>query len=126
VGGIDARTGKPLTGFDHVIQSVEKIITTALGERVMREWVGSPGNRLLGELMNDVTLMRWWTVTWLSLELHEPRFRARRLAIIEATRLGAISLAIVAEYREGAQENWRPVNLYIAVENGGVSIKTAM
>ena len=39
--GIDAETGRVLYGWAHVVQSIRKILTTEIGERVHRRWFGS-------------------------------------------------------------------------------------
>lgn len=39
--GMDRRTGLPLSGFAHVLQSIEDILTTKVGSRRMRPDYGS-------------------------------------------------------------------------------------
>ena len=39
--GINAQTGQPLAGIDHLRQSIRDILTTRIGTRVMREDFGS-------------------------------------------------------------------------------------
>ncbi|TVR06630.1 MAG: baseplate assembly protein [Salinarimonadaceae bacterium] len=125
MAGLDARTGQILDGLPHVIQSIEKILTTRLGERVMREWVGSPGTRLLGELLTDRTIMRWWMVTWISIEIFEPRFRKARLQVPDATRLGEAGMVITGEIRPYAHLDWQQARLYVSLDDDGISIREA-
>ena len=75
---VNATTGAPLDGFEHVEQSLNKIFTTRQGERVMREWFGNPGLRLLGENATPLTVLLWFTILWTLIELFEPRYRVRR------------------------------------------------
>lgn len=39
--GMDRHTGQPISGFDHLLQSIEDILTTPLGSRLMRPEYGS-------------------------------------------------------------------------------------
>ncbi|NBO96416.1 MAG: phage baseplate protein, partial [Betaproteobacteria bacterium] len=39
--GINAQTGQPLAGIDHLRQSIRDILTTRIGTRVMRRDYGS-------------------------------------------------------------------------------------
>ena len=39
--GMDAATGKPLSGLDHLIQSIVDVLSTPIGSRVMRRDYGS-------------------------------------------------------------------------------------
>ena len=55
--GFDAMTGRILTGWDHVLQSLSDIFTTGFGERVIREWYGSFVPTLLGQLITPEEVM---------------------------------------------------------------------
>lgn len=39
--GMDRHTGQPISGLDHLLQSIEDILTTPLGSRLMRPEYGS-------------------------------------------------------------------------------------
>lgn len=101
--GIDRRTGKPLTGFDHVVQSVEVILTTLIGTRVMRRTFGAALLRLLGENMTSETVMRATMAIAMALELWEPRFALKQIVIgensPEAMRKGGLRMSLIGEYR---------------------------
>ena len=75
---LDMFTGADIDGFEHVEQSIEVILTTRLEERVEREWFGNPGTRLLGENATAGTILRWFTIVYMLIELHEPRFKLVR------------------------------------------------
>ena len=49
--GLDRNTGGMITGWEHVVQSLQDIFTTSFGERIMREWYGSQVPYLLGRLI---------------------------------------------------------------------------
>lgn len=125
MAGIDAVTGKPLAGLDHVIQSIGKIFSTPQASRIMREYFGNPGLRLLGENLTEDTILRWWTVTWACLVLFEPRFRVKYCKLIKADRLGAIEVLMVGEYRPLAHLDFVQARLYVSLSDGGVNIREA-
>src|SRR5258708_23634359 len=102
--GIDRRTGKVLTGFDHVLQSVETIFTTMVGERVMRRQFGSSGAALLGRLMTAANVLRFFSLIAVALDLWEPRFRIVKVTVppgvsIDDVRRGRLTLLIDGQYR---------------------------
>lgn len=97
--GIDRHTGKVLTGWAHVMQSIEVLLTTPYFERVMRPYVGSFGIRLFGELANRRTAQRFrWTVAT-ALLLFEPRFHPTRIDQIDLDRTGETVWIIEGDYR---------------------------
>lgn len=53
--GMDRRTGRKLRGIDHLWQSVEDILTTRIGSRVMRRDYGSNLPNLIDEPYNEET-----------------------------------------------------------------------
>ena len=123
--GIDALTGKPLDGFDHVLQSIQTIFITALGERVKREWFGNPGNRLLGENATDRTILLWFTVSWMLLEIFEPRFRVVGFRVADISRAGGADFIMDGEYRPYAHLDFEQASVYIAVDPTGVTVRSA-
>lgn len=51
--GMDRRTGKPLSGLDHLRQSIEDILTTPVGSRRMRPEYGSQLRRFVDLPVNE-------------------------------------------------------------------------
>lgn len=108
-GGLDRETMRPLLGWPHVLQSVRVILSTRIGERVMRRTFGAQVSALLGrENMTSAALLRFATAVAIALELWEPRFRLRSMELPERTnspsrlRQGQIGLRLVGEYRPRA------------------------
>lgn len=97
--GIDRRTGKLLTGWPHVVQSLEVIFTTGFGERVMREWVGSYVPYMLGQNLVPSTVLKFYVGLYAAIEAFEPRYRIVRFLPTEVSRLGSLRLDIEGEYR---------------------------
>ena len=100
--GIDRETGDVLTDYDHVVQSVAVIFTTRFGERVMREWVGSPVSTLLGRLMNASEILTFFAAVQATVDTFEPRLKVRKIEPLSVSRLGAVGIRIVVEYRPRA------------------------
>ncbi len=103
--GMDRRTGRLLRDFAHVVQSIEDILTTDIAERITREWYGFPGFKMLGELLNEPNLLRFFQLVAVALTMRqlnglpaEPRFRIVKLSLLEATRAGEITCRIEGEY----------------------------
>lgn len=73
--GIDRRTGKVLKDWPYTVQCLDTIATTYIGERVMREYVGSlnPG-LLVKENLTRGPLERWVYALLLTWELWVPMF----------------------------------------------------
>ncbi|PZU95569.1 MAG: baseplate assembly protein [Chelatococcus sp.] len=103
--GIDRVTGRVLTDWQHTLQSLSVLFTTNIGSRVMRRLYGSLVPRLLGENLTYPTILRFVTAVIVAVELWEPRFRIKRVRIVqsenspETLRKGALRLAMIGEYR---------------------------
>ena len=103
--GMDRETGRMLTNFDHVAQSIGKILTTQISERVMREWFGFPGFSMLGESMNRRNLVRFLQLMAIALSKRqlnglpaEPRFRVSKLVPLAVDRQGNFECRVEGEY----------------------------
>ncbi|MCA0404862.1 MAG: GPW/gp25 family protein [Proteobacteria bacterium] len=71
MSGIDARTFKVLDGWEHVAQSLDLILSTLVGERVMRRAFGFDGTAMQDRPMNAVEI----TNAFMAIaEAIEPRF----------------------------------------------------
>lgn len=100
-GGIDRRTGQPLTGWAHVVQSVFVILSTRIGARVMRRGFGSAASGIIGRRMTPATLALYRLLVVVSLERWEPRVRVRSIrptATVDAARAGSLGLSISVDW----------------------------
>jgi phage baseplate assembly protein W len=82
--GIDAKTGKRLSGLDHLRQSITDILTTPLGSRVMRREYGSRLFYLIDAPMNRGTLLELYAATAEALAKWEPRLRLEQVRAASA------------------------------------------
>jgi phage baseplate assembly protein W len=126
VAGVDASSGTVLDGFEHVEQSLEKIFTTFQGERVMREWFGNPGLRLLGENATARTVLLWFNVLWMLVELFEPRFKVKQFVVNDINRLGFSDFTVNGKYRPYAHLSWEQAAFFVSVTGTNVSLKSAL
>ena len=108
--GIDRETGKPLTDWDHTVQSVLVILSTHFGERVMRRVFGSAVPRVLGKNLVPDTMLKFYMAVAVAIELWEPRFRVRRFEYPgaqnnpEAMRQGRIGVRMIGDFMPRALE----------------------
>jgi hypothetical protein len=106
--GIDRRTGAPLSGWAHVEQSIEVILTSPLGSRVMRRSFGFLGLGLLGRNLTPSAAIAFCSALAVAIMRWEPRFRPTWFGV-DATRTtaegmtqGKIGLTIEGDYFPGA------------------------
>lgn len=97
MNGINATTGKRLSGLDHLRQSIRDILRTPIGSRVMRREYGSRLFQLIDAPMNRSTLLDLYAATAEALATWEPRIR---VDMVQATSAepGRVVLDISGEY----------------------------
>jgi hypothetical protein len=100
--GIDRETGGTITGWEHVLQSLQDIFTTRFGERIMREWYGSNVSNLLGRNIVPREVTGYFQELLAPIEQWEPRFRVVQIMALKVTRDGQFHFYIDGEYRPRA------------------------
>ncbi len=73
-------TGHHIRGEQHIRQSIEDILTTPVGARVMRRDYGSLIYELLDRPINDALLLQVYAATFIALRRWEPRVRVEAIA----------------------------------------------
>ena len=102
--GMDRYTGKPLSGIDHLRQSIADILTTPVGSRVMRRDYGSDLFRLVDAPANRTTLIKIYAATAAAIQKWEPRYKLDQVTCDEIGTNGVITLTLRGFYRpEGKQ-----------------------
>lgn len=104
--GMDARTGRPLTGADHLAQSIADILSTPIGTRVGRRDYGSLLPELIDQPMNALGRMRLMAATALALLRWEPRIRLTDVTI-KQTGPAAFSAVLEGQRTDIAGPNSR-------------------
>ncbi len=95
--GLDASTGKQLSGMAHLRQSVRDILTTPIGTRVMRRDYGSRLYRLVDAPMNDATRLDMMAAAYEALEIWEPRLTVDQVSV-EMPEPGGVVVSIEGQY----------------------------
>lgn len=97
MNGMNATTGKSLSGLDHVRQSVTDILTTPIGSRVMRRNYGSRLFELIDSPLTGSTLVDIYAAAAEALGTWEPRLKVTR---VQAKRIqnGFVEIDLEATY----------------------------
>lgn len=95
--GMDRHSGRSLSGCDHVWQSVQNILTTPVGSRVMRRDYGSRIFELLDAPLTSSTISAITAATAEALLRWEPRIRLQRVDVSRG-RAGQLLLTLTGLY----------------------------
>ncbi len=91
--GLSASTLRVLPGDQHLAQSINDILSTPVGSRVMRRDYGSDLPRLIDAPLNGETLVDLFAATAEAIDRWEPRFALRRVEVSDAVA-GRLSLTL--------------------------------
>lgn len=88
--GMDAKTGRAISGLAHLYQSIGKILTTSIGSRVKRRPFGSEIPELIDAPNNGETRVRLYAAIATALMRWEPRLTLTRVQLsTDITETGA-------------------------------------
>lgn len=96
MSGLSATTARVLPEEQHLAQSINDILSTPLGSRVMRRDYGSDLPRLIDAPVNGETLVDLYAATAEAIDRWEPRFDLRRVEVADAVA-GKLSLTLTGE-----------------------------
>ena len=102
MAGIDRRTGKVISNYDHALQSVEVILSTRLGSRVMRRQFGGGVAEILGRAVTPPLFSPFQQLVGTAIDIWEPRFKVRRITpqgSVEQIRAGTAGMRFEVDYR---------------------------
>ncbi|HET9511389.1 MAG TPA: GPW/gp25 family protein [Sphingomonas sp.] len=111
---MDRLTGKPISGVDHLRQSIADILGTPLGTRIGCRDYGSELPELLDQPMNDLGRIRVFAATALAIMRQERRARISRIALTHGDTSGAFAIRIVGR-RVDVAAGAAPLDLTIPV-----------
>ena len=100
--GINAATGKHLSGLDHLKQSVWDILTTPIGSRVMRRDYGSRLFELIDAPANRETIADIYAATAEAIMKWEPRIDLKQVEITSMAA-GSVELTLYGNYLPDGQ-----------------------
>lgn len=86
--GMNATTGRAISGRDHLYQSIGKIVGTPTGSRLQRRRFGSDLFDLVDAPGNLVTRVRVYAAIAAALMRQEPRLQLRRVSLSDITQDG--------------------------------------
>ncbi|WP_375622656.1 MULTISPECIES: GPW/gp25 family protein [unclassified Bartonella] len=95
--GMDRTTGKPLTGIDHLRQSIIDILSTRIGSRVMRRDYGSRVAELIDAPINNSFSVALYAAVAEALDKWEPRFKLKKIDF-KWSEAGQVSLSFEGIY----------------------------
>ncbi|WP_375642605.1 MULTISPECIES: GPW/gp25 family protein [unclassified Bartonella] len=95
--GMDRTTGKPLTGIDHLRQSILDILSTRIGSRVMRRDYGSRVAELIDAPVNNAFSVALYAAVAEALDKWEPRFKLKKIDF-KWSEAGQVSLSFEGIY----------------------------
>jgi len=96
--GVDRHGGGILTGWEHVKQSIEVVLTTMVGTRVMRRDFGSRIMALIDAPMNDRVLLAVFSACADAIAKWEPRYRLETVNVEKAGADGGIIFRLTGTY----------------------------
>ena len=99
--GVDAATGRVLTGWDHCAQSVGRCITTRLGSRVARRHLGSRVLELQDANADARTIFEAYRSIAEAINDQdggEPGFNLRTIELVEQGRTGRFIFLLTGDY----------------------------
>ncbi|KVE64677.1 hypothetical protein WI96_14150 [Burkholderia vietnamiensis] len=99
--GMDARTGRAITGQAHIEQSVADILFTPLGTRVERREYGSLLAELIDGPVNPVMRMRVMAASVMALARWEPRIQVNQVDFGSTGIDGGAVLELQGERTDG-------------------------
>jgi phage baseplate assembly protein W len=104
MAGMNPETGSTMEGWLRVVNHIMRIFTTGYGQRILRMWWGSNVPHLLGQSMNEETVVRFFLAILTSMEVVEnglprmPNFKITKLCPVKVERTGAFTIEIVGVY----------------------------
>ncbi|MQY44503.1 baseplate assembly protein [Rhizobiales bacterium RZME27] len=96
--GASAETGQLLTNWEHVQQSIRKILTTRLNTRVMRRDFGSELPDLIDAKMIGRNVLAVYSAAATAIKRWEPRYRVRVARVTNLTAGGQVTLELFGLY----------------------------
>lgn len=105
--GMNAQTGRAISGLAHLYQSIGKILTTAIGSRLQRRPFGSELPDLVDAPFNNSTRVRLYAATATALMRQEPRLTLTRVLLSDTSEAPT---APILDIEGIASESGEPVS----------------
>ena len=115
--GMNAQTGRAISGNDHLCQSIAKILTTPIVSRVQRRPFGSELPNLVDAPNNPATRVRLYAATAAALMQWEPRIKLMRVRLADEGVESGVQVIDI----EGVTAQGDTVSTSVALSNGGAA-----
>jgi hypothetical protein len=126
MSGTNRDTGRALSGWLHVQQSIFVILTTRYFERVMLRYFGCLLPHLLAQTVSQSAILRLVYSIVVAIDLFEPRFKVTQAVPGEFTRGGDFSLTLYGVYYPNATvgdfTNEQRQSIVVAARESGLVI----
>ncbi len=99
IAGMNAKSGRAVSGKAHLQQSVSDILTTPIGSRVMRRHYGSHIFDLIDQAANQAGKLRLMAATVDALIRWEARLKVSRIDV-NSDSSGAVQIVIEGQYQD--------------------------
>ena len=111
------RTGLTITESEHLGQSVDDILTTPLGSRLMRRDYGSLIPELIDQPLHGTTVTRLYAATAAALMRWEPRLRLSRVQLV----LGSVPGSAFLDIEGNRVDDNAPFSLSVPLKLGATA-----
>ncbi|MEO0999810.1 MAG: GPW/gp25 family protein [Pseudomonadota bacterium] len=97
--GVDAGTGQALSGPAHLAQSIQDILTTPIGTRVMRRTYGSRVPDLIDAPLTGPVILEFYGAVAEALAAWEPRVTLEQIEVV-STEPGAVEVELSGTFTD--------------------------
>ncbi|WP_175773530.1 GPW/gp25 family protein [Paraburkholderia phenazinium] len=118
--GMDAKTGRSISGLAHLYQSIGKIVTTSIASRLKRRPFGSQIPDLIDAPNNGATRVRAYAAIATALMRWEPRLTLSRVQLVTETTETGAGVQVV-DIEGTTRETGDAVSTRVQVTNGGAA-----
>jgi phage baseplate assembly protein W len=118
--GLNADTGRAISGLDHLYQSIGKIVSTPLASCVKRRTFGSELPDLIDAPNNGAVRTRLYAAVATALMRWEPRLMITRVSLTSDDRLASDG-ALYLDIEGWTTESGEVVSTRVAVANGNAA-----
>lgn len=113
--GLNADTGQQLSDLEHIRQSIRKILTTAVGTRVMRRDFGSMIPDLIDRPLNGKTRMQLMATSVMAIRTWEPRVDLTNIQLQTGEEASGLYVDIELARRDGPAAG-QPTKLLVSLK----------
>lgn len=108
--------GRPITLLEHIEQSIDDILTTPLGSRVMRRDYGSLLFHLVDQPINDALILQIYSAIYVALLRWEDRISVSQIQV-NLLQIGQVMVDLDGEL----SANQQPFSLSIPLQMGAIT-----